>query len=284
MMVRTKRYFRKKVGDLKPIVSFDVDMTLLDHKDWKIPQSAMDAIEKLRKRYTVVVATGRDMDAGISVALRDQIRPDAIIHLNGTKVTVGGEHIYDHLFDKKLLQRILSYAETVPYSIGATIDKKDYYVHPEGVRRHDLSLWGESYRDFADPKLLLEQEVRTIAFIGDESGAKAMEERFPEISVHMFAERQGADVVEKTASKAMGLKRLCEYFHVPLSQTVAFGDSMNDYDIVCLAGIGIAMGNAMEELKQVADYVTDDIGCDGIRNACLHFGMIEGGGTDGKAL
>lgn len=49
---------------------------------------------------------------------------------------------------------------------------------------------------------------------------------------------------------------------------------MNDYDIVKTAGIGIAMGNAMEELKEAADYVTDAVDSDGIRNACVHFGLI----------
>ena len=49
---------------------------------------------------------------------------------------------------------------------------------------------------------------------------------------------------------------------------------MNDYEIIRAAGIGVAMGNAIEELKTAADYVTDDIGRDGVYKACLHFGLI----------
>ncbi len=116
--------------------------------------------------------------------------------------------------------------------------------------------------------------MRTMAYIGDEGGAKAMEEEFPEIHVHMFADKRGADVVERKASKAMGLIRLCEYYKIPLAETIAFGDSMNDYDIIKIAGKGIAMGNAMAELKKAADYVTDPIDQEGIKNACLHFGLI----------
>lgn len=59
-----------------------------------------------------------------------------------------------------------------------------------------------------------------------------------------------------------------------MERTVAFGDSMNDYEVVQEAGIGIAMGNAVEELKMVADYVTDDIDRDGVWKACRHFGWI----------
>jgi Cof subfamily protein (haloacid dehalogenase superfamily) len=259
---------------MKPIVSFDVDMTLLDHKDWTIPDSAMEAIEQLRGNYTIVLATGRDMDSIFSTAIRDRVKPDAIIHLNGTKVTVGDEIIYEHTFDKSLLKQILKYTEKTPYSVGTTVEDYDYYINPEGVKAHDICLWGQSSRKFNDPYKLLDLNVRTMAYMGDETGAKAMEEEFPEIHVHMFADKKGADVVERKASKAVGLLRLCDYYKIPLSETIAFGDSMNDYDIIKAAGKGIAMGNAMEELKKAADYVTDPIDQDGIRNACLHFGLI----------
>jgi Cof subfamily protein (haloacid dehalogenase superfamily) len=259
---------------MKPIVSFDVDMTLLDHKDWTIPDSAMEAIEQLRGNYTIVLATGRDMDSIFSTAIRDRVKPDAIIHLNGTKVTVGDEIIYEHTFDKSLLKQILKYTEKTPYSVGTTVEDYDYYINPEGVKAHDICLWGQSSRKFNDPYMLLDLNVRTMAYMGDETGAKAMEEEFPEIHVHMFADKKGADVVERKASKAVGLLRLCDYYKIPLSETIAFGDSMNDYDIIKAAGKGIAMGNAMEELKKAADYVTDPIDQDGIRNACLHFGLI----------
>ncbi|RKD31175.1 hydrolase [Lacrimispora algidixylanolytica] len=256
------------------MVSFDVDMTLLDHKDWTIPDSAMEAIEQLRENYTIVLATGRDMDSIFSTAIRDRVKPDAIIHLNGTKVTVGDEIIFEHTFDKSLLKQILKYTEKTPYSVGTTVEDFDYYINPEGVKAHDICLWGQSSRKFNDPYKLLELNVRTMAYMGDETGAKAMEEEFPEIHVHMFADKKGADVVERKASKAVGLLRLCDYYKIPLSETIAFGDSMNDYDIIKVAGKGIAMGNAMEELKKAADYVTDPIDQDGIRNACLHFGLI----------
>ena len=52
-------------------------MTLLDHKDWTIPDSAMETLERLRENYTIVLATGRDMDSSFSVVLKEQIRPDA---------------------------------------------------------------------------------------------------------------------------------------------------------------------------------------------------------------
>ena len=63
---------------MKTLISFDVDMTLLDHATYKIPDSAMEAIEALRKNHFIVLATGRDMDTYYSRQYRDQIQADAI--------------------------------------------------------------------------------------------------------------------------------------------------------------------------------------------------------------
>ena len=67
---------------------------------------------------------------------------------------------------------------------------------------------------------------------------------------------------------------LCEYWGVDIRNTYAFGDSMNDLEILQAAGIGIAMGNGVPKLKEEADYVTDDIGRDGVYKACKHFQLI----------
>ena len=50
---------------------------------------------------------------------------------------------------------------------------------------------------------------------------------------------------------------------------------MNDYEIIQTAGIGVAMGNAIEVLKETADYVTDEIGKDGVWNACVKLNLIQ---------
>ena len=259
----------------KQIVSFDLDQTLLDHATYTIPESALKALELLRKNSYVILATGRDMDNYYSREYKEIVNPDAIIHLNGTKITVDGKLIYEHTMDKKLLRRLFEFAEENGYSVGATIGDDDYYLHPEAVARIDMERWGMSGRKFRNPWTLLDGPVRTLAYIGTEDEVKDIEAHFPELKLPMFAGKTGADVVEKEASKANGLLRICEYFQIPVSETVAFGDSMNDYEILTQAGIGIAMGNALEELKAAADYVTTDIRDNGVWNACEKLKLFE---------
>ena len=155
----------------KRIASFDLDQTLLDHSNYQIPESAMRALERLRENFYIVLSTGRDMDNYYSKQYGDLVRPDAVIHLNGTKITVGDQLIYEHRMDQGLLERVLDYADKSGYAIGVTIGDEDYYLHPEKVEEMDLHRWGQSERCFKDPRELLDQGVRTLAYIGFEDGA-----------------------------------------------------------------------------------------------------------------
>lgn len=259
----------------RQLVSFDLDMTLLDHRDNIVPDSSMETLRRLRERGTVIVlATGRDMDNYYSRKYRDLIKADGVIHTNGTKITVGDRVIFEHHMDPGLLRRVLAFAKDRGYSVGMTVGDDDYYTHKERVEEFDIRRWGVCGRQFRDPRALLGMNVRTLAYMGEPEGAKAIEREFPELKLPLFAGLLGADIVERTASKAVGLKRLCQYFGVRMEDTYAFGDSMNDVEIIQEAGIGIAMGNALPKLKEAADYVTGDIREDGVYLACVHFGLI----------
>lgn len=72
--------------------------------------------------------------------------------------------------------------------------------------------------------------------------------------------------------KARGLRQI--HYGITEQEIIAFGDAENDLDMIEFAGIGVAMGNAKDEVKAVADYVTTDVDENGIWNACKYFGLI----------
>ena len=263
-----------KIQDRRSIISFDLDMTLLDHRTYQIPDSAMKAVERLRENHRIVIASGRDMDNYYSRQYKDVVKPDAIIHNNGTRITVGGCVLYETFMAKELVRRILEFAEGEGLAVGVTLGDDDYYTHREHVIAHDKRMWGESNRQYKDPRKLLEMDIRTLAYVGAPEGAGRLEQAFPELKCPLFGGGKGADVLERRNSKANGLQISCTYWGIGLEKTYAFGDSMNDLEIIEAAGVGIAMGNAVQELKEAADYVTSDIGEDGIYKACKHFHLI----------
>lgn len=80
-------------------------------------------------------------------------------------------------------------------------------------------------------------------------------------------ESKAGEISLQGVHKAHGMELLLQYLHMNREDTIALGDSMNDYEMLQFAGTGVAMGNAQEELKQVADLVTSDIHEDGLYRA-----------------
>ena len=75
-------------------------------------------------------------------------------------------------------------------------------------------------------------------------------------------------------SKATAVEAVLGRFGIAKEDAWVFGDSMNDYDMIHYVQHGIVMGNGLDEVKAVADYVTSDLHKDGIYNGLHHFGLI----------
>ena len=103
------------------------------------------------------------------------------------------------------------------------------------------------------------------------------EKRIMSVLPHCEATRWNplfADVIPAGSSKAVGIDKMLAYFGISLADTMAFGDGGNDVSMLRHVGIGVAMGNAGDEARRAADYVTTSVDEDGILNALRHFGVI----------
>ena len=82
------------------------------------------------------------------------------------------------------------------------------------------------------------------------------------------------DITAKGADKGEGIRVMAKHLGFDPQYTMAFGDGGNDSSMILTAGIGVAMGNAIDSLKQQADYITTSVDEDGILNALKHFKLI----------
>ena len=259
------------------IAFFDLDGTLLDNWANEIPLSTRRALDLIRPNYYVILSTGRDMDTHYSVRYKDMVQPDAIIHQNGSKLTIGDEVVFQHSVDRDLLREIYEYCNEQGFCVGTSIGGEDFFINPERKAASDRAFPKAVRRNFVPFEEIFRRDIQVTAlsYAGDLKAEKSViEERFPMLELYSFNGGNGADVVEKGFSKAEGLRKMCEHYRIDPCDTFAFGDSPNDVALLKAAGTGVAMGNADEAVKAVADYVTDDIRHDGIYNACVHFGMI----------
>ena len=82
------------------------------------------------------------------------------------------------------------------------------------------------------------------------------------------------DITAKGADKGEGILTMAAHLGLNPLHTIAFGDGGNDTSMIKAAGIGVAMGNGLESLKQVADFTTTSVDEDGVLNALRHFHLI----------
>ena len=85
----------------------------------------------------------------------------------------------------------------------------------------------------------------------------------------------GIDIIHGEGGKAAGIQKYLENGGLTREGTMSLGDGENDVSMLEYAGIGVAMGNASDEVKAHADYVTDSVDNDGIEKALRHFGLID---------
>ena len=274
------------------LLFFDVDGTLID---WQrnMPKSALKALLKAKENgHKIYLNTGRAR-ANLRIPESKKVGFDGIVAACGSHIESEGKVIYENLVNDDVLK--------------LTIDALKKYKMPavlEGPEKHYISDWGFVEDEFVDylfevlgnDALYLdsyEKGMRINKFSADilgmtdyESIKKTLSPYFefiihgitPDIKLTDgdYPEKILATVeaVLKGDSKGNGIKKVCEYTGIDIKDSFAFGDGMNDVEMLSVAGHSIAMGNGKQEIKDMCEYVTAGILEDGIKNALLHYGLI----------
>ena len=82
------------------------------------------------------------------------------------------------------------------------------------------------------------------------------------------------DIGLKNITKASAIEALLKHLNMTVEDTIGFGDAKIDIPMLEYCNVGVAMGNGGEEIKKIADYITDDINADGLKNAFMHLKLI----------
>lgn len=260
----------------KPVIKaifFDIDGTLLSFKTHEVPESTQKAISLLREKgIKIIVSTGRSINSIDHIKYLDF---DGYITFNGGYcMTTEGDILFKQAIDPKDIRAILTYAksQTLSFSLMSEREITIHDVTPEiaGMYAHlNLPVPPLVEIDKVDTSGILQTNI----FIGPQQEAEFMQNVMPN-SVASRWTPLFADVNPKGQSKQIGIDIFCKYFGLDVNETMAFGDGGNDITMLKHVGIGVAMGNANPEVKDIADYVTDDVDENGIWNALRYFQII----------
>ena len=250
---------RKSIGDSIKAVFFDIDGTLVSFETHAVPESARRAIERLRERgIKVFISTGRLLRH--TEVVRD-IEVDGYVTVNGSYcVTRDGKTIFERSFPHDTVERIFRLMEEIGFQ-AAFMTHEDIYVDRLSERVLTIA-----------EMIHIMPVLQVCPYVGEEIERRIMPQ-LPEcvgsrwIPTFMDINMRGTD-------KSVGARKVMEYYGLSMSEAMAFGDGGNDLPIVRDAAVGVAMGNACEELKAAADYVSSSVDEDGISRALEHFGLI----------
>lgn len=251
------------------LIFFDLDGTTL-HEGKPAPR-VLESMELLRKNnHIVAIATGRS-----PILLYDKdkdLNTDYLVLSNGYYVTHKEKVIFEKYIPNESVKRFMEYADKNEADL--VIEYKDRYVSyrkDTDVADRFSDLFGIDKPDL-DAKYYPEENVFAMV-VFETDDVESMKKEFPELQFNL-SNALGYDVNVKGNMKAEGVNALVEYLNYPIDEVYAIGDGHNDISMIKSVKHGIAMGNASDEVKTVAEYVTTSVNDAGVYNALKHYKLI----------
>lgn len=261
-----------QLGKIK-IAFFDIDGTLVSFTTHRIPESALLALNKLSgKGIEIVIVTGR---SARPIPELFNVPYSAIVGLNGSECALkDGTLLYHHSIPEELFDRVLLLGQEYDFAVAAKFNE-GFVVDKVTSRVREMSdRIGSPCPAVRNLRQLFQQEGtgQMCIFTDMETERKVME-RLPGLTSSRWCDIF-ADINLKGIDKGSGVEHYLRLRGYTKENAISFGDGGNDIAMLVNTGTGIAMGNATDDLKLIADYITDDIDEDGLFNALRHFGLI----------
>lgn len=278
---------------MSKIIFIDVDGTLVDYEN-NLPESAVLAIRKARENgHKVYICTGRSK-AEVYQNIWD-IGLDGMIGGNGSYVEDNGHVVMHQLITKEQCQHIVDWChsrnlEFYLESNNGLFASEHFeekgnptiklYAQRKGKADADKATIRSVFPDMIFGGELYRDDVNKVSFILNsyQDHLDSIKE-FPDLKPGTWGGKGEialfGDLGVKDITKAHAIDELLKYLHADIQDTFAFGDAKVDIPMLEYCQIGVAMGSGGDEIKAMADYVTDDVDKDGLYNAFKHFGLID---------
>lgn len=267
---------------------FDMDGTLIDPSTGKIPESAVEALNKAKENgHLCFICTGRAYALGMEY--ENIVHMPGIVYCNGAASAYEGKVLHEEAIPHEDVMKILDVVSYLGGSIGLLTQDHTYLnevAYNSNVRwadGMDIS-WQQLYRN-RDVRFMslydYEPVLKIDVCFSNAMIADIFFSRVPDYLQLVMAGgyyaglgNLGGEITARGVTKASGIRRVLEKLGGSMDDCYVFGDSSNDMEMIMECPNSVAMGNGTEEIKAAASYVTDKVNEDGIYNAMKHFKLI----------
>lgn len=251
------------------IVFFDIDGTLTNSNK-VISENTINTLNKLIERNIFIVLCSGRANSYIKQYLKQ-------INKSKYSISNNGALIYDNELNKIIISHTL-YSKDLEYLWNYSNDTKSGFIintvnnkySNKFVKNKEDKVIIDKLSDVKEDKVQLvisNDDINVMKelelYINNKTNLKVINKSFDYLNeikdgYYFF------DVVNKNVSKGNAINDLLKVLNINKKNSLCFGDSVNDIDMFKSVGISVAMGNAIEDLKNIADYVTDTNDEDGI--------------------
>ncbi len=253
------------------IVFFDIDGTLIDMNRKEISEKTLEALRRLKERNVLLcLATGR---GPLTLPHFNGVEFDVFLTFNGSYCFNREQTIFSNPLPGEDVKTILKNAASIhrPVSI-ATKDRMIANGKDEDlVEYYSFAKREVEVSDEFDKAL--EDDVYQVMLGCREADHPALLRGARHAKIAAWWDR-AVDIIPADGGKGAGIRQILAHYHLDKSSALAFGDGDNDIEMLQAVGYGVAMGNASERLKAVADDICGHVAEDGIYHYCLAHGLL----------
>ncbi len=254
-------------GDLYDALILDVDGTLVTSEKKVAEETRLALIEAQKRGKTVAIASGRSI-AGIrrtAAAIQLEEFGGYVIAYNGTTVVncKTGECIYNQTLDRDIIKPVWQAAQQAGVGIMVYHDQEKELLAGNGVDKYiemDAKACEISIREVKDFPKAIDFPINKFLLSGDPERMieveQEMKEKFGDRLNIFRSDPCYVELLPQFIDKSVAVEKLVKYLDIRRDKVICVGDSYNDLPMIRYAGMGVAMGNAQPEVKEVADYVT----------------------------
>jgi len=258
------------------LIAIDVDDTLLND-ELKVTEGTKRALaQAVEQGCVVTLATGRMFASAVRIASQLELNVPIITYQGALiKNLLDGKVLYERPVPADAALEVIAFAEEHGLHLQAYEDDK--LLAPEDNEKV------RAYSRLSNVPYEIADDFRAVAQRGSTKLLVIDEPAKLDALIPLLAERLGdrahitkskpnfMEVVHPEATKGHALLHLAAHFGIPREETIAVGDSWNDREMIEAAGLGVAMANAVEPLKQIADYITASNNEEGVKQVVETF-------------
>ena len=254
---------------MKKVIFFDIDGTLIDSingiKD--MSKKVKESIKEIQKNGDYAfIATGRPYAFLPNTIL--EFGFDGFILANGAHIVINNKTIYSDSIDKVFIKELVDKLEenNIEYVLqgenNCYMKKyfKDFHAYLDKIevpKKHIKDEYNCEEIDVYKLEILCKNDEM-------ENLCLELISKNPQCDYFSSINKRALEVYVKKNSKSKAILKVLDYLNIPIENSYAFGDGKNDIDMLKVVKYGIAMGNASDEVKLVADYVTNSVDDDGV--------------------